>query len=430
MNWIKEQLERFQAWLDTLSDTQRQFLLAGSLLVAALIIGFILYWVFFRPLLQQGTVEDQVNINGELVNYNQLPDILRNLNKEGINAEDALQLPDIDIFAKGGNTLAQSIYNENAQNAVLSADGTSVRFYDPETGLFYTIDENGNLVAISDKKFPGVEQVTWSNDTNKAVMELQDGFNILYDFNTDQQYTLNAEMDDFDFSPSDTQISFKYLPENSSERWLGVSNLDGSGAVGIERLGDNGDDVNAQWSPSGQAVATFTENINSSQKDVFVIGFRGENFKKFQVDGRGFDYEWSPNGRQMMYSVYDPKESYISELHIVDSYGEDIGANNAYLGINTTADKCTFTDNGASVYCAVPVDPPVGSGIAPETLNDVQHDIYKIDLDAGTSVKIATPADTSGDTLLAPQNVMVNEDESVLYYTEAETGHLRRILLD
>jgi hypothetical protein len=155
----------------------------------------------------------------------------------------------------------------------------------------------------------------------------------------------------------------------------------------------------------------------------------GENFEDITVKGRGFDYQWSPTGRQMLYSTYDADTNYNNTLHIVDAYGDEIGNNNLSLNVATSVDKCTFNTRGDSIYCAVPVDPPVGTAIDPTKLNDLQHDLYIIDLNTGTSSKIATPSDPTGFSLKAPESVMVSDQEDLLYYTEVDTGRIRRVIL-
>lgn len=427
MDFLNNLIATIQERLDRLSDQQKRIVLAAGLIIASLFIGFIIYWVFFRSLITPPVSEDNANatING------QLPDIIKNQNgAPETNVNEVTELPQIDTVAQGEATLAEVIYNDQAQNAVLSDDGANVQFYDPETGKFYKIDVNGQVIALSDKIFKGVQNATWSHDTTKAVLELIDGYKVLYDFEKDQQYTLNKDMAEFDFSPNDTQISFKFLSENSEDRWLGVANIDGSGAIGIERLGENADQVNAQWSPTGQSAAMYIEPVTDTTAEVYPIGFRGENLKKFTVEGKGFDYHWTPNGKQMIYSTYTLENNYNPTLHIVDAYGEAIGANNTNLQLSTSVDKCSFNQSGNSVYCAVPVNPPTGSGIAPEVLDNVPSDIYKINLQTGVTEKIATPADTqSGAAIKGASKLMVSDNEAVLYYTEATTGKLRRVLL-
>lgn len=425
---MRNLIEQFQVWLEGLSDTQRRLLLATTLLLAALLIGFMIYWVFFRALISGPAANE--NVNG--ININALPDIILNANRNvNGNVNAVTTLPTIDPIALGGNTLSQVIYSGDAKAITLSGDGSTVQYYDPVTGQFYTIDANGNVVLLDEQKFKGVEDVTWSNDADKAVLEFEDGFKVLYDFTADKQYTLNKDMEEFDFSPTDSQISFKFTPENEDDRWLGVANIDGSGARGIEPLGDNEDLVNAQWSPAGHSIGVLNEYVDGTHKQVVPLGFNDENFKGFVVSGRGFDYRWTVDGKRMIYSTYSGDTNYNPVLRIVDAYGEDIGANNTSLELLTSVDKCTFSASGDHLYCAVPVDPPTGGGIAPTVLEEVQHDIYEVNLVTGQKQKIATPADEiAGTDLSAPSDLVVSEDENVLYYREATTGKLRRILLE
>lgn len=425
---MRNLLEQFQVWLEGLSDAQKRLLLAATLLVSAAVLGFIIYWVFFRTLFPGPEVNENVNA----VNVNELPEIILNANRnvnENINA--VTTLPEIDTIALGGDTLSQVIYSGDAEEITLSGDGSTVQYYDSVTGQFYTIDANGNVTLLDEQVFKGVEAVTWSNDADKAVLEFEDGFKVLYDFTADKQYTLNKDMEEFDFSPTDNQISFKYTPANEAERWLGVANIDGSGARGVEPLGDNEELVNAQWSPAGHSIGVLNEYIDGIHKQVVPLGFNDENFKGFTVTGRGFDYRWTVDGKRMIYSTYTANSQYNDVLSIVDAYGDTAGQNHLSLELATSVDKCTFSTSGDHLYCAVPVDPPTGGGIDPSVLEEVQHDLYEVNLVTGQKQKIATPADAvAGTALAAPSDLVVSEDESVLYYREATTGKLRRILLE
>jgi hypothetical protein len=426
---MNDLIQRFQIWFDGLTETQRRLFMAAVLLVVACVLGLALYWVFFRNLLPSGTTNENVN-NGN-VDINSLPGINFNENdNEAVNDNANAGLPTFDVVAKGGNTLSQVIYSGEAENVTLGTDGNTMQYYDPVTGQFYRIDQNGQVSLLDEKVFKGVTDVTWSNDADKAVLVLEDGFKVLYDFTQDKQFTLNEDMEEFDFSPDDQQISFKYEATNPEDRWLGIANIDGTGARGIEPLGNNGDAVNAQWSPSGQSIGVLNEYIDGNRKRVVPLGFNDENFKQFIVSGRGFDYRWTPDGQRMIYSTYSSDSDYNSTLHIVDAYGESIGQNNTALELNTSVDKCTFSSNGDHLYCAVPVDPPTGGGIAPDILNDVQHDIYEVNLVTGQKQKIATPVDSvAGASLSAPSDLVVSDNENVLFYRESTTGRLRRILL-
>ncbi len=426
MSWIQDQRDRLLDWISRLSDSQRRVVLVTGLLVAASFFGGLIYWIFFRSIIQGPTVTNDAN---ELIN-GQLPNINLVVNQPISNADTSGALPVIDYVANGKATLAQVIYDGAAEDPTLNQTNNTVQFYNSDDGKFYRVDANGNVIAMSDTAFQGVKQVTWGTVGDKAVLEFADDYKLLYDFTAKKQYTLNKNMTDFDFSVDDTQLGFKFIPLNAEDRWLGVSNPDGSGAKGIEPLGNHGDQVIVQWSPDNTVVATFQEYISADRQRVVPIGLKGENYKQFLVNGRGLKEKWSPDGKSMLYSTYSAESNYNYTLNVVTVDGDRTGANNSSLNLITSVDKCTYNTTGTNVYCAVPTATPTGAAIAPEKLANVPHDIYRINLVTGQSEKIAIPADNvNGSNLQGINNVMVNAQESMLYYHEANSNQLRKIQL-
>lgn len=426
MNWLKDQINRVIDWVDSLSDSQRRAVLVTGLLVVAVVIGWLIYWVFFRSLLQPSVV----NENGNVTSNGQLPNINLTSNQPISTVNTGGTLPVIDTVARGKETLSQVIYNGTAASPALSGDGNTVQFYNADDGKFYRVDANGTIVTMSDQAFKGVEQVTWSTAGNKAVLEFEDQYKLMYDFNAKKQYTLNKDMEDFDFSANDNQLGFKFIPPNEEDRWLGISNPDGSNAKGIEPLGENEDKVIVQWSPDNTKIGTFQEYVEGDRQRVVPIGLKGENFKQFLVSGRGLKEKWSPDGKSLLYSTYSTASNYNYTLHVVTVDGDRTGANNHPLNLTTSVDKCAYNTSGTNIYCAVPTSTPTGAAIAPSKLNDIPHEIYRVNLTTGQSDKVAIPADNvNGANLKGINDIMINDLESVLYYREADTNQLRKIQL-
>lgn len=426
MNWFQDQVNRMIDWIDGLSEAQRRAVLVVGLLIVALVIGWMIYWVFFRTLLQSTST----NENGNEVSNGQLPNINFITNQPVTTVNGNGSLPVLDNVAHGKETLSQVIYDGTANSPTLGQDGNTVQFYNPDDGKFYRVDANGNIVAMSDQAFKGVQQVTWANAGNKAILQFEDDYKLLYDFTAKKQYTLNKDMVEFDWSANDNQLGFKFTPPNAADRWLGVSNPDGSGAKGIEPLGENAHEVTVAWSPDNAVVGTFQEYVSGDRQRVVPIGLKGENYKQFEVTGRGLQEKWSPDSKSLLYSTYSAASNYNYTLNVVTVDGDNTGANNHPLNLTTSVDKCTYNTTGTSVYCAVPTTTPTGAAIAPEKLDDVPHDIYKVDLITGQSQKLAIPGDNvNGVNLQGINDVMINETETVLYYHEAGTNQLRKIQL-
>lgn len=409
----------------SLSSTQKKIIYIVTMLIVAGFFGFLIYVLFFKP-----PKEEYVNVNGELISMTVFPEINLNVNKEvGLeNVNAFIGLPAISEVADGGNTLTETILPEAAQDAALAANGQDMQYYNAEDGKFYRVTPEGEIIVLSDEVFKGVTKANWSNDSNAAVLEFQDGFNLYYDFQKRKQYTLPKEMEDFTFSPTNDKIGYKYMALDKEDRWLGTINPDGSDPKGIERLGDNEQKVQVSWSPSGKAIATYNDYMDAERQKVIPIGLNGENFKQMTVEGRDFKYQWSSDGKQMLYSVFGAYSNFKPTLWVVDAEGEDIGKNRVPLEINTWVDKCTF-GSGSTAYCAVPQDLPTGAGYNKDIANDTPDNIYKIDIKTGSKSLIAVPTSPSGSSSYTVDSMYVSADGMYLYFTDKNEKNIHKIRL-
>lgn len=418
---------------------KRIALLIGFIL-AVILISYGLYFVFLKPSIpvDQGP---SVNINipgGGLpqagVNGN-IP-IAGNVNgglpgAGNVNVNSQIIIPDqavssstqVSEVASGGLTKATALTTSRIYQTTLGPDGSSMIFYDKVSGLFYKIDANGNRVPLSDKVFHEVETVAWSPNKDKAVLEYPDGSNIVYNFTTGEQNTLPQHWKDFSFSPNGNQLVLKSMGIDEGNRWLAVSNTDGSQAKKIEALGDKDATVYPDWSGNNQVVAMYTESKDFDRQDLFFVGLNGENFRSTTIEGRGFQHQWSADGNTLLYSVYSSNTDYKPTLWIVGGNPENIGQDRRSLRLQTWADKCNFSGSN-TVYCAVPRNLQEGAGIFANDLDNSPTDIYKIDITTGVRTKIASP---DGNQNI--DNIFVTEDNNYVYFTDKNTGLLYNIRL-
>lgn len=402
--------------------------LATAFVGFAVVMGFVIYRVFFGALLNPKTVGTNTNnTNGSggnlpSTNVNGTAGIITT----NVNGQTTAILPSIDTVARGGNTLASPVPIGSPDSFTVTDRGAE--FYDKTDGKFYTLNEKGEKIPLSDVSYLAAENITWNPKGNQAIIEFPDGSNVTYDFDTQTQSTLPKEMEDFSFSPTGDEVAFKFLTHDREDRWLGVSTPDGSQSRGISLLGDNEDKVKIDWSPSGQVVALMNKSINAIDNEVFFVGLNGENFKSTIVQGRGFESKWSPLGDKILYSVYSDQTDYNPQIWVVDALGEDIGKNRVNLGITTWADKCTFSGN-TSIYCAVPQVLDYGSGLVPEIANDTSDVIYRVDLATGGKTIVANPVDAKGQNNLTVESMYLSPDGKILYVKDKRTGGIRQIKL-
>lgn len=323
--------------------------------------------------------------------------------------------------ALGGVTTVNTLTDSPALNPTLSGGG--VQYYNKNDGHFYKLDNNGKAVLMSDKVFYNVDQVVWAPAKDRAILEYPDGNKILYNFGTKEQVTLPAHWQDFSFSPDSNQIVSKSLGTDPENRWLMVSNGDGSKAKALEMIGTNDKTVYPAWSPNNQIVATYTKGVDFNRQEIYFVGLNGENFKSTMIEGRGLQSQWSTQGDRLLYSVYNSGDNYLPRLWIVNAQGDAIDTNRTDLSLATWSSKCTFASN-TEVYCAVPQNLERGAGLYPELADKTQDNLYKIDLASGVKTLIAIP-----DGAYNVSQIMVPENQNVLYFTDKKTDQIYSVKL-
>lgn len=407
----------------------RKAILIGVFLLAVFLIGLLLYKTFFSSTVTNnpGTTPGEQNGQGNLPNS---PDgsgqvssstgngtIPGSPSAVGPQGAGTITSP----VASGGLTKTSTLYQNPVSGAVLSASGQDMQFYNQTDGKFYKVDSQGNTIPLSDKVFYNVSDVTWSKQSDKAVLEYPDGSNIVYNFKTQKQVTLPKHWEAFDFSSDGQKIVAKSIGLDPNNRWLVISSDDGSRTQALEFIGANADKVISSWSPSNQSVALYTKGVDFDRQDLFFVGQNGENFKSTTVEGRGVDPLWNKDGSQLIYSAYNTNSDLKPLLWIVGAQGDAIGQGRRSLSVNTWASKCTFA-SAQEIYCAVPKELERGSGLFPDLAKKSSDDIYKINVNTGTKTLVAIP-----DGKYNIDSVSVSSDQKNLYFTDATTKEIYKI---
>ncbi|MBT6254480.1 hypothetical protein HOI83_04600 [Candidatus Uhrbacteria bacterium] len=391
------------------------------LVVVAFALG--LYFVFFKA--PTGPEEVSPTITEEGTEPGALPGTTEAGDRTLITpGEGELPTPEPSPVAIGGPTEVGALTLTGVTNPSLGADGRSLNFYDPADGKFYAVDKDGNRFALLPTEYPDVDNVVWSPDGRNAVVEFPDGANIVVDFATGDTHTLPQHWEDFDFSPTGEQLISKSIGVDPGNRWLVISNPDGSGADTIAALGRNADKVQVSWSPNDQVVAFSDTGALTSgfgRKQMLAIGKNQENFPGIVVEGFSFEPKWSEDGSRLLYSTHGPSSNYQPQLWLVDAQSDTLGENRRSVALNTWADKCTYS-NATIVYCAVPQSLPEGSGLQRALAFGKPDTIYRVDTDTGMTVVVGTPENPT-----SMSNLNVSDDGRTLFYQNVLTGTLQQI---
>lgn len=323
--------------------------------------------------------------------------------------------------AEGGVTFVTRL--TTSQISSPNINGNDLAYYDPADGKFYTIDANGNVVALSAAAFPNAENVLISDNAQVAAIEFPDGSNVLYDFATDSQTTLPSHWEDFDFSPDSKEVVTKSVGIDPGNRALVTTTVDGSQTNVITPLGTSQDYVSVNWSPNNQIVGfseTGTVQSGFGRRQIYLIGQDGEEAGGIIVEGGNFQALWSPNGSNILYSVAYSGNGNRPSLWYTNATGQ-AGSQRKKFDVETWVNKCTFYD-ASTVYCAVPRETPKESGID-HGMVTAYDDVYAIDIDSGRTVLIAEPA-----LDIRMTDLFVSADQSVLYFRD-QSGRLNSMRL-
>ena len=408
---------------DMLSPRVRQVGLIAIFVVAIFAIGAALYFAFFRGVVSPppNTTPGGTTTPGS----GTLPGAGTGTRPPTGSVSGNGQLTPADTVARGGVTQTTTLTTGGIKGLAVTAAGAN--YYDPNDGRFYRVDSNGNLIKLSDAQFPQASDVSWNTAANKAVIEFPDGNNVVYDFATQTQTTLPSQWEDFEFSPANDSIVAKSIGVDPNNRYLVVSNADGSNVKPIQALGFNANKVQVAPSSTGQVVA-FADTAEPlsgglDRKLILPIGMNNENFKGITVEGLGFVPNWSPDGNRLLYSASGAGSNYKPTLWIVDASPANMGENRRAIGLNTWADKCTFAGT-STVYCAVPKFLQDNVGLQRALADGTPDALFKIDLANGGTSLVAVP-----ETDTSMINLSVSPDGGSLFFTNAITGRLETIRL-
>ncbi|MFH0804778.1 MAG: hypothetical protein V1916_01120 [Patescibacteria group bacterium] len=419
----------------------KRILYIVAFIVLVIAFGAMIYFVFLRDLVSpantnNATIPANGNANATLPNINGAANVNRINVNGGVNVNVAnvnVPVSNVNVaptpVAQGGVTIAKTVVDSQVDAAQRAIGVDGIRYYDRTQGKFFRLGKDGKAQPMTDQLFPNASRIAWSPTGNKAAISFPDQSKIIYDFDSREQVTLPKQWDDIEFSPSGEQIAFKNMAADENSRWLAVAKTNGAEVELIEPIGDKAGDVAVSWSPSGQVVASFREGYSGTQQEVFLLGLHGENFKSFLTDGRGFQGVWSPTGTQLLYSVYSAASQYNPSLFLVDADGDQIGANEITLGLQTWPTRCAFTSTATALYCAVPTNLPTGSGLSPSIATATKDAIYRIDANTGSRNLVALPSLPTAGTDYSITAMFLSADAKTLYFNDGNSGKLFSVQL-
>ncbi|MFA5185160.1 MAG: hypothetical protein WC551_01620 [Patescibacteria group bacterium] len=405
-----------------MTDRNKKILFAVFFFLFSIGMGYGLYWMFFRAQLPGAPAQTPEELTGQLPGAGQgIPGQYATPTTPGglPTAEGTLPLVPEGPGTAQEVSKIQLLHDGVTQAVSPLPDGNGARFYNPEDGRFYKISPDGQTVLLGDKQFFNVNNVNWGKTKDEVILEFPDNSKVFYDFNAKKQVTLPSHWEDFDFAPDDSRVVSKSIGVDPNNRFLITAQPDGTEAKAIEPVSDPAL-AHSSWSPAGQIIAYGETGTTQpeNQQEILFVGQNHENFPSIVVPGRGFTPNWSPTGKQLMYSVWNQNTNNKPSLWISAAEPANLGANRRAFNLQTWADKCTWASE-TDVYCGVPQDLPDNAGLSRSDFATLPDDVYHLDLTTGISTKLDLP-----DLTHAIRSPVMNRDKSKLIFSDASTGKL------
>jgi hypothetical protein len=355
-------------------------------------------------------------------------------NTGGGAATPSTDLPTDGIISNAGSTLAPrfiKITDASVGAVSLSASSSSstpvvaatipdveVRFIDRASGNVYAFVAHARtLTRISNKTLPGIQTASWTPDGTRAYAQFLASSGGEENVNT---YALNANGGE------------GYLLENnlSEAQVVGSSTLftlfsGSTGSVGTLSRAD-GSNSHTLFSSLLSAIVVhpstgdlFATNKPSSQIDGFAFQINRTTGAFSRVLGafRGLSVLPNLTGKSLLYSYVEGGVYHLSVLNVAAHTG-------TALPVATLTEKCVWTADGLSVYCAVPTNL---AGNLPDDwyqgATTFTDRIWKIDMTQRIATLVLDPYQI-GKINVDAVNLTLDPSEDILVFTDKHSGAL------
>jgi len=296
-----------------------------------------------------------------------------------------------------------------------------IKYYSKENGNIYRVNFNGTeLSKISAANLAGIVSLIWSPDKNKVLGTFQQNDSIkkyLHDYQNGKDTVLNDSIGQAAWSPDGAKIAVQSYDSASGTNTISTANADGNGlkAVFQTRLKD----IILEW-PTIDKISIKTPVSGLSDGLVLTVNPDDGTFKKIINGLFGLNIKWSPLGDKFIYST---TSSDGKNLNIFSA--SQNGENSKALRISTLVEKCVFSKDDRTIFCAVP-QKLSGNAVWPDDyykgLTSVSDQLFKINLDTGEKTLLFSP-DPAGKSYDA-SNFFLSPQEDYLFFINRKDGML------
>ncbi len=332
--------------------------------------------------------------------------------------------PQIQTELKDKNLL--QLTQEYAISPTIIKEKNTIRYTSGQDGSIYEIQENGeNKEKIPFVGLKNTIKTLWSSDGSYFINIYSDSLGVkrfFYDLNERRTTPLNSSIKWVDLSPKNNKIVYYYSDKLQNINSISIANPDGTKPETL--INTRLKDLRISWINEDK-IAITTAPSGLSENILYFLDINNPKLIKILSGVYGLTYKWSSDGSIFIYSQTDDSGNNLRLLS-----ANSAGENKKELRIKTVPEKCVFSKDNITVFCAEPNKIPSGA-IMPDDYykktfitNDT---LWKINLETGKK-DLIYQFDEKDDFDLA--NLILSEDEKTLFFTNRLNGFLYRLKID
>ena len=312
----------------------------------------------------------------------------------------------------------------------MDQDNKKIIFYDKSNGNVESVSLDGKMESIVfENDLKELYDIAWSPNKNFVISSFKNGKDnrfYLYSYITRKSIELKNGIDHVIWDSQGEKIIYKYYDAQSGERSLNISDPSGSDWRKLVSLGDEFKKISFIQVPQTLFVSfwSYPDAFRKTSLNKVNIMDEGEA-QEIAKDKFGANYLWSPDGRSFLVSsVQEGGKNLKLEIANYD------GTNYIDLNMPTLAEKCVWTKDSATIYCALP-------SLAAEKVifpNDYQEGkiltndtFWKIDVKTGKKERIVELEELDGE--YDAKELFLSPNEGILFFVNRHDGKLYRIAL-
>lgn len=325
---------------------------------------------------------------------------------------------------QGSNSPASLKIKPISQEKVLSPsigeDGKTVKYYARNSGHVYESGFDGeNIKKISSTNLANLVKALWSPDKQKVIGIFSENGAIkkyFYDYGSNQSALLADKIGYIAWAPDGKKIAYQFSDPAQDQGNISISNPDGTNWKSIfkTRL----DSLIVEW-PSKEKISLSQPASGLAQGMLYAVNASTGDFTRVLSDRFGLSVKWSPQADKILFSSTDGNGR---GPHL--TVADETGTNFKDLKLSGLADKCVWSKDNKTVFCALPQEMSEYATWPDDyykgllVLND---DFYKIDLETNQKTKIIGSGEAAG---FDAQELFLSPKEDYLFFVNRKDGLL------